>query len=41
VSVDAPASSVLTRDLLDWQPTQSGVIEDLEQGHYFEIANSS
>jgi nucleoside-diphosphate-sugar epimerase len=35
LSVDAPASSLLTRDLLDWQPTQPGLIEDLEQGHYF------
>jgi len=34
--VDAPASSALTRDLLDWQPTQPGLIEDLEQGHYFQ-----
>ena len=36
LSVDAPASSTLTRDLLDWQPTQPGLIEDLEQGHYFQ-----
>jgi nucleoside-diphosphate-sugar epimerase len=35
LSVDAPASSALTRDLLDWQPTHHGLIEDLEQGHYF------
>jgi hypothetical protein len=36
LSVDAPASSMLTRDLLDWRPTQPGLIEDLEQGHYFQ-----
>ena len=36
LSVDAPASSALTRDLLDWQPTQPGLIEDLGQGHYFQ-----
>ena len=36
LSVDAPASSALTRDLLDWQPTEPGMIEDLEQGHYFQ-----
>ncbi len=36
LGADAPASSALTRDLLDWQPTQVGLIEDLEQGHYFQ-----
>jgi nucleoside-diphosphate-sugar epimerase len=36
LGVDAPATSVLTRDLLDWQPMQPGLIEDLEQGHYFQ-----
>jgi nucleoside-diphosphate-sugar epimerase len=36
LGVDAPASSALTRDLLGWQPTQPGLIEDLEQGHYFQ-----
>jgi len=32
---DSPASSALTRELLGWQPTQPGLIEDLDQGHYF------
>jgi nucleoside-diphosphate-sugar epimerase len=32
---DAPASSAITRELLQWQPTQIGLIEDLDQGHYF------
>jgi nucleoside-diphosphate-sugar epimerase len=36
LGVDGPASSALTRELLGWQPTQHGLIEDLEQGHYFE-----
>jgi hypothetical protein len=40
LSVDAPASSALTQDLLDWQPTHLGLIEDLEQGHYFQQPNS-
>ena len=32
---DSPASSALTRELLGWSPTQPGLIEDLDQGHYF------
>jgi nucleoside-diphosphate-sugar epimerase len=40
LSIDAPASSALTRDLLDWQPTQPGLIEDLEQDHYFQQPHS-
>ena len=32
---DSPASSALTRELMGWQPTHIGLIEDLEQGHYF------
>jgi nucleoside-diphosphate-sugar epimerase len=36
LSVDAPASSALTRELLDWEPTEPGLIDDLEQGHYFQ-----
>jgi nucleoside-diphosphate-sugar epimerase len=35
LGVDSPASSALTRELLGWQPVQQGLIEDLEQGHYF------
>ncbi len=34
--IDAPASSALTQERLGWQPTHPGLIEDLEQGHYFE-----
>lgn len=32
---DAWASSTLTRELVGWQPTHPGLIDDLDQGHYF------
>jgi hypothetical protein len=35
VRLDSPASSALTRELLAWQPTNPGLIEDLDEGHYF------
>lgn len=35
LAIDNPASSALTRELLDWQPTHPGLIDDLDQGHYF------
>jgi nucleoside-diphosphate-sugar epimerase len=35
IGLDSPASSAATRELLAWQPTLPGLIEDLEQGHYF------
>jgi hypothetical protein len=36
LAADSPASSVLTRELLRWQPTHPGLIDDLDQGHYFQ-----
>jgi nucleoside-diphosphate-sugar epimerase len=36
VALDNPTSSKRTQDLLDWRPTHPGLIEDLEQGHYFD-----
>ena len=36
VAADAPASSELTRALLGWQPTQPGLIADIDTGHYFD-----
>ena len=38
IGLDSPASSALTRELLRWQPTQPGLIEDLDKGHYFDNA---
>jgi nucleoside-diphosphate-sugar epimerase len=35
LGADSPASSTLTRELLGWQPTHPGLIDDLNQGHYF------
>ena len=35
LSTDMPASSTITRELLGWKPTHPGLIEDIEQGHYF------
>jgi hypothetical protein len=36
VSLDNPTSSERTRELLDRGPTHPGLIDDLEDGHYFE-----
>jgi nucleoside-diphosphate-sugar epimerase len=40
-ALDVPASSALTRTRLGWEPTHPGLIADLEQGHYFELAESA
>jgi nucleoside-diphosphate-sugar epimerase len=36
IGLDSPASSALTRELMGWLPTQPGLIEDLDKGHYFD-----
>jgi nucleoside-diphosphate-sugar epimerase len=36
VSLDNPASSALTRQLLGWQPQHPGLLDDLRAGHYFQ-----
>jgi nucleoside-diphosphate-sugar epimerase len=35
LALDVQASSALTRNMLGWQPTRPGLIDDLDQGHYF------
>ncbi len=40
LAVDQPASSALTRALLGWQPTQPGLIEDIDKGHYFRTPSA-
>jgi nucleoside-diphosphate-sugar epimerase len=35
VGLDSPASSARTRELLGWEPTHPGLIEDLDAGRYF------
>jgi len=32
---DATASNTITRELLNWEPTHQGLLEDLNEGHYF------
>jgi nucleoside-diphosphate-sugar epimerase len=38
LAVDVRASSVLTRELLGWEPSEPGLLDDLEAGHYFGAA---
>jgi len=38
LALDSPASSALTQELLGWHPTHAGLIEDLDEGHYFHPA---
>ena len=34
-SIDAPASSARTREALGWNPTQSGLLADVDHDYYF------
>ncbi|MGH3377466.1 MAG: 3-beta hydroxysteroid dehydrogenase, partial [Actinoallomurus sp.] len=40
IALDSPASSALTRELLGWQPTQPGFLDDLDKGHYFHTPSA-
>lgn len=35
-ALDVPASSALTRERFGWDPAHPGLIDDLDQGHYFQ-----
>ncbi|THF70833.1 SDR family oxidoreductase [Deinococcus sp. Arct2-2] len=39
LAADIPASSTLTQELLNWHPTHVGLLDDLQQGHYFAAAS--
>ena len=41
IGVDAPASNALTRELLAWEPTHPGLLEDLDKGHYFQASTTT
>ena len=36
--LDNPTSSTRTQQLVDWHPVEIGLIDDLDQGHYFTEA---
>jgi nucleoside-diphosphate-sugar epimerase len=38
VGLDSPASAAVTRELLGWEPTGPGLLEDLEEDHYYREA---
>jgi nucleoside-diphosphate-sugar epimerase len=35
VTLDLPASNAITRQVLGWEPAQPGLLNDLDNGHYF------
>ncbi len=38
VALDSPATAVVTRQLLEWEPTGPSLLEDLDQDHYYRQA---
>jgi nucleoside-diphosphate-sugar epimerase len=36
VGTDIPASSAITQKLLGWHPTQPGLLDDIDHGHFFD-----
>lgn len=37
VTLDVPASNLITRHILGWDPAQPGLLADLDNGHYFPL----
>jgi hypothetical protein len=37
IALDNPTSAARTRQLLAWEPTHPGLLDDLDQGHYFQL----
>ncbi|MBD2701240.1 SDR family oxidoreductase [Spirosoma sp. BT702] len=35
ITFDSPATAIITKEQLDWEPTHPGLIDDLHKGHYF------
>jgi len=40
-ALDIPASSALTRRRMGWEPTHTGLLEDLNAGHYFQATRAA
>lgn len=40
VTLDLPASNAITRETLGWEPTHPGLLQDLDNGHYFPAPNN-
>lgn len=40
VQLDNPVSTARTRELLGWEPVHPGLIDDLNEGHYFETTGA-
>jgi nucleoside-diphosphate-sugar epimerase len=38
VTMDLPATSLITRQTLGWEPAQPGLFADLDNGHYFSAS---
>ncbi|MFJ8754460.1 SDR family oxidoreductase [Streptomyces sp. NPDC102441] len=41
LGLDAPASHALTGELVGWQPTRPGLLDDLGKGHYFDAPGAA
>jgi nucleoside-diphosphate-sugar epimerase len=41
LAVDSPSSSRLTQERLGWRPAHVGLIQDLEEGRYFETSSAT